>query len=152
MGETAQATYRTATENDFDVYLDMMYEHAADYLEPSLMLMGIDRDEFSKIFRTVGTVRGIEADGHIAGFYWVEPREETLHIHALIVKPDFQKRGLAHDAMDTIVADCGKEIKRIELGVHRENDRALKVYESAGFKVVRELDEFDFYIMHKDLA
>ncbi len=152
MGDTATATYRPAAGNDFDVYLDMMYEHAADFLEPSLMLMGIDRDRFTELFRTVGSVYGIETDGRTAGFYWVEPRRETLHIHALIIKPDFQKRGLARETLGVIEAGCGKEIKRLELGVHRENDRALKVYESAGFRVTRELDEFDFSIMHKDLA
>lgn len=152
MGDTAVATYRPAEGNDFDVYLDMMYEHAADFLEPSLMLMGIDRSEFDGVFRTVGNVYGIEADGRTAGFYWIEAREDTLHIHALIVKPDFQKRGIARETLNKIEAGCGPAIKRLELGVHRENDRALKVYESAGFVTTRELEDFDFYIMQKELS
>lgn len=61
--------------------------------------MQMNLEEFSRLFRTVGEVYGIYQDGELAGFYWVEPRETTLHLHGLILRPEFQGQGIGREVL-----------------------------------------------------
>lgn len=152
MESLAAITVRPVEDIEYPTFMSFMFEHARDYLEPSLLLMGIDQAEFELLFRTRGEVRAIEAAGEVAGFYWIEVRDRTLHLHAVIVKPDFQKRGIARAVFEGLEAEFTGKVDAMELGVHRSNSRAKAVYEQAGFRTTRELEEMDFYIMRKALS
>nr|HPI32585.1 hypothetical protein [candidate division Zixibacteria bacterium] len=80
MSQTAVVTFRAAKETEYAGFLDLIHQHAADYLEPSLTLLGLDKTEFAHLFRTRGQVVSILADRAVAGFYWIEERDGTLHI------------------------------------------------------------------------
>ena len=149
MQKTATLQYRPAEELEYPAFMKAIYEHAGDYLEPSLLLLGIDQAEFEFLFRSRGEVHAMVRDSAVVGFRWVEFKDDTLHLHALIVHPEFRKQGLAHVALDDVNQLAKGRASKIELGVHRSNHRAKAIYEKAGFTVTRELDEFDFCIMHK---
>jgi len=104
------------------------------------------------LFRTVGSVFAVEYLGSVAGFLWIEHREDTLHLHALILKPEYRKKGLAREAIQWMEREHGGAMKCVEVGVHRSNTRARMICEKAGYSVVRTLDDFDFHIMQKTLA
>lgn len=57
--------------------------------------------------------------------------EEHVYISGLVVKPEFQKMGIAKEAMNLIFEDF-KDIKKFSLAVH-PNNHAVKLYESLGF-------------------
>ena len=149
MADPGLVSHRPAKEIEYPSFLKMMYEHASDYLEPSLLLLGIDQAEFEYLFRTRGSVHAILKGDQVAGFYWTEVRDGTCHIHALFVDPKFQKQGIARRVLADIENDASSDIARLEMGVHRDNCRAREIYEKAGYKVGRELDELDFIVMRK---
>jgi len=91
-------------------------------------------------------------DGEPAGFYWVEKRGDILHLHGIILRGEFQGHGLGREAMLQIEDEHGAGISAIELGVHRGNAAAKRLYENLGYVVVRELDDIHFDIMRKTLA
>lgn len=145
-------THRPAEEIEYPTFLRMIYEHTTDYLEPSLVLLGMDQAEFEYLFRTRGRVEAILLHGIEAGFYWVEERGDTLHIHGLFIRPELQKQGIARRILTDIEREAQPAIRRFEVGVHRDNQRAKGVYEAAGYSVVRDLPDFDFYVMEKARA
>ncbi len=149
MQKTASLQYRPAEELEYPTFMKMIYEHAGDYLEPSLLLLGIDQAEFEYLFRSRGEVHAMMRNNEVVGFRWIEFKDDTLHLHALIVNPEFRKQGLAHVALDDVNHLAKGRASKIELGVHRSNHRAKAIYDKAGFSVTRELEEFDFFIMHK---
>jgi len=72
----------------------MMWDDGQEYMENTLRIMQMTWDEYTQIFRTRGEVRAIYQDAELAGFYWTEERRDTLHLHGLILKADFQGQGI----------------------------------------------------------
>jgi len=55
------------------------------------------------------------------------------YISGLTVLPEFQGKGIARKAMEIILEKL-KDVKLIDLVTHPKNERAIKLYESLGFK------------------
>lgn len=79
-------TYSPPTVEQYDEFLQMMWEEMQEYLPDAMRILHMTWDEYSQIFRTLGEVRSIYQDEHLAGFYWIEERVDTLHIHGIILK------------------------------------------------------------------
>jgi ribosomal protein S18 acetylase RimI-like enzyme len=80
----------------------------------------------------------MEKDGKIVGDTAYEMKGENhAYIDGLVVSPEFQGQGIARQAMTMILEEL-KNIKVIDLVTHPENERAIKLYESIGFKKVGE--------------
>ncbi len=88
----------------------------------------------------------------LAGFYWIEERENVLHLHALLLKRQFQGKGIGTQTLNMLVSKYMGTMRTIELGVHESNEGAIRVYERNGFKTVKQLDELKFRIMQKTLS
>jgi aminoglycoside 6'-N-acetyltransferase/ribosomal-protein-alanine N-acetyltransferase len=76
-----------------------------------------------------------EGDGTLAGFYYFEERGDALY-YGLGLRPDLTGRGLG-----TAFVNAGLEFARAKFGSRRVvldvaefNQRAIKVYERAGFR------------------
>jgi ribosomal protein S18 acetylase RimI-like enzyme len=143
--------YHPAREEQYESFLDLMRQEAASYLESTMQLMGMPWEEFERLFRTVGSVWGVYQDGTLAGFYWIEERQRVLHLHALVLKVDFQGKGIGSEVLETLARQYSGKMEAIELGVHRSNPRAIALYERAGFQTVKVLEELGFYIMQRSL-
>ena len=143
--------YRRAVEADYDGFLDLMRSEVGEYLGASARILGIPWGEFARLFRERGEVRCIEFDGVNAGFCWIELRERTLHIHALILRPEARGRGLAGRLLRDLAAAYQGEADEFELGVHESNRRARLLYEKAGFREVRRMPGIGFLILQRPL-
>lgn len=130
-------TYRLAAPEQFHEFFQLMVAESGDYLDPALSLMGADRARFAQLFRTVGQVYGIYQEDAWAGFYWVEVRDAVLHLHGLMLRPEFQGKGMGKQVLADLEAEYENRVEAMELGVHRSNERALALYERAGFRIVR---------------
>lgn len=76
----------------------------------------------------------IKDDGAVTGSISYEIKnDEHADISALVVKPEFQRRGLARKAMELIMEEL-KSFQKITLEVHPDN-HSVKLYESFGFAV-----------------
>jgi ribosomal protein S18 acetylase RimI-like enzyme len=144
-------SYEPAQTNAYDELLSLLRDQASGYLQATLNLMQMTWDQFAHRFRSVGQVYGIYQDGQLAGFYWIEEREDTLHLHGLILKSEFQGQGIGSQVLAMLAASYRSRVKAIELGVHRSNERAIALYERTGFETARTLDDLGFLVMQKPL-
>ena len=143
-------TYEPARKEQFEELMALMMDEG-EYLREALRLMNITESEFHNLFRTIGQVYCIYADQQLAGFYWVEEREQILHLHAIILKAQFQGQGIGTQTLNNLTKQLKHGINGIELGVHESNLRAIRVYERNGFKMVKELHDVRFLIMQKQV-
>jgi ribosomal protein S18 acetylase RimI-like enzyme len=141
-----------ATPEQYDQFLQMMWEDGQEYLENTLRVMQMTLAEYAQIFRTRGEVRAIYQDADLAGFYWVEERGDTLHLHGLILKAKFQGQGIGTSVLTMLAESYASKMNIIELGVYQANSGAIKLYEKMGYKITRSLDDLHFYIMQKSLT
>jgi len=114
--------------------------------------MQITMDEFNHLLRTVGALYAIYDDEALAGFYWIEKREEVLHLHALLLRQEFQGKGIGTQILSMLVSKYKGTVTTIELGVHESNERAIRMYERNGFDTTKQLNDLRFRIMQKNLS
>ncbi len=145
-------TYTTPEIDEFDRLFDLMRAEASEYLEDSLWSIGMTVSAFRAKFKSVGEVVEVLSDGDPAGFYWVEARDNILHLHGLILKSEYQGRGLGRQIMQAIEKIHSEGISAIELGVYHGNAAARKLYDRMGYRVVKSLDDVYFDIMRKTLS
>ncbi len=145
-------TYTRPDVDELDKLFDLMRNEASEYLKDSLWLIGLTVSAFRAKFKSVGEVVEVLSDEEPAGFYWIEKRRDILHLHGIILRREFQGRGLGREAMLRIEEEHGRGMSAIELGVYRGNGAARRLYESLGYVVVRQLDDIHFDIMRKTLS
>lgn len=76
----------------------------------------------------------IENNGKVIGSISYEVKEKNhAYISGLVIKPEFQKQGMAKQAM-ILLFEKLKNFKHLSLAVHPDN-HAVKLYESFGFVV-----------------
>ena len=122
-----------------------------DYLQDTLRLMKMSKNEFDRLFRKVGQVYCVYDDAQLGGFYWIERRENILHLHGLVLKTQFQGKGIGTQILEKLVTENHGKMKEIELGVHESNVRAIKLYERRGFETVKTLPHLNFRVMRRQL-
>jgi ribosomal protein S18 acetylase RimI-like enzyme len=144
-------TYGTPNADQYAQFLQLTWEDGQEYWENTLRLMQMTWEQFEHIFRTRGEVHAIYQEGKLAGFYWTELREDTLHLHGLILKPGFRGQGIGTTVLNRLSYDYRGEADRIELGVYQDNTGAIRLYERIGFEITRNLEDLHFYIMQKAL-
>jgi ribosomal protein S18 acetylase RimI-like enzyme len=111
--------------------------------------LGLTADEVARLPHEIGELREIEDDGAVAGYAWIELRERTLHVHALLLEPQFRGHGIGGRVLSELEDEFRGRIDEIELGVEPGNAPALRLYERAGFERVGE--RLGFLIMRKRL-
>ena len=89
----------------------------------------------------------IDEPGNVAGFTVVHPREGEMFL--LFVHPEHAGRGVGRSLLDAAhealrAAGCREAF----LYTHQENERALAVYEAAGYRRDGSVRESDFRGVH----
>jgi hypothetical protein len=82
--------FAPATPEQYADFLQMMWDDGQDYMEITLRVMQMTWEQYFQLFRTRGDVLVINQGADLVGFYWIEQRGDTLHLHGLILKPEFQ--------------------------------------------------------------
>jgi ribosomal protein S18 acetylase RimI-like enzyme len=149
---TPMLTYRLATPDQIDAFLQLIRSETAEYLQETLQGMHLTWDQFADLVRTVGEVHAILSDDALAGFYWIEKRDNVLHIHGLILNARFQGQGIGTEVLNMLRTAYAQEVDVIELGVHASNASAKRLYERLGYKTVREEDDVGFTVLQLRLA
>lgn len=77
-------------------------------------------------------------NGKVVGDVAYEMKDENhAYISGLAVAKEFQRRGIAKQAMKIILEKL-KNIELVDLVTHPENENAIRLYESLGFKQIGE--------------
>lgn len=84
----------------------------------------------------------IDRDGKIVGEVSYEMKAiGHAYIDGLVTIPKFQSQGIAREAMK-LVLDKLQDVLLIDLVTHPENEKAIKLYESLGFKIESRLENY----------
>ncbi len=145
-------TYAAPTDDQYGQFLQMMWEDGQEFWENTMRIMQLTWEQYAQIFRTRGEVQAIYQGGQLAGFYWTELRDGTLHLHGIILKPEFQGKGIGTSVLNMLSECYSGKAACIELGVYQANAGAIRLYQRMGFNIMRSLDELHFYIMQKPLT
>ncbi|MBE0682001.1 MAG: GNAT family N-acetyltransferase [Anaerolineales bacterium] len=144
-------TYKPATSEQYDEFFQLMLDEAADYLERTMELMQMNLEQGKQLFKTVGKVYGVYQNDGLAGFYWIEERDRILHLHGIVLRGDFQRKGIGTEVLTMLETEYRFHMESIELGVHQSNERVKMLYEKLGYRTVNYRAELGFYIMQKHL-
>jgi len=133
---------RRATEADID-FLSALASH--DEVEPFMAAVSArDRDELlEEVRRSKEDPRRhgrlvVELEGEPVGslaFSVVNRRSRIAHLHAIMLHPDNRGRGLGVAATELLVRHLVFDLgyHRVQLEVYGFNERALALFERAGF-------------------
>lgn len=150
-GDDAGVTVRPAKEDQYDGFVKLIQEEAADYFDRSLKMMGMPVDTFRRMFRVAGWVYGVYEGKRPVGFLWIELRQGVLHIHGLVLARTDQGHGIGTRVLGILEADFRGKASAIEIGVYSSNDRARGFFERLGYRVDRTRKDLDFHILKKPL-
>lgn len=133
----------------YDLSFKLMLDLTSSYIYKVLKMMDISLDEFKYMMMTLGDVYILNDHHQYVGFYWIETRDDRLHIHAICIESMYQNQGYGKYLMNDIFEHTKKDITMIELGVETNNKIAIGWYKKLGFNIERELEDLGFYIMTK---
>jgi len=134
--ESFSPSLQRATESDVDTLIEIERSvPKSEIYSPMLTERGWQKEMTDY---TVDLIKiGTKAVGSIA---YGEKEPSHLYISGLIVKPEYQRKGIATHALEQVLAkyadaDC------IDLVTHPDNP-ALKLYESLGFTVEERKENY----------
>lgn len=113
---------------------------------PNVYYIGISRyEEFTELF---AIKCGDDYVGFIGG--GLDEDKESGYINPLMIDAHYQRRGYAKQAVKLMVEylQSKHNISRVNLGHRANNHAAARLYESLGFKVVREYDNGIYGLEH----
>jgi L-phenylalanine/L-methionine N-acetyltransferase len=136
---TSASMVRKITAADFDFIYDL-YMHPA--INPWLLYELMDKETFKPVFDDLfskGIIYIFSADGNEAGMFKLIHEEHrnahNAYLGGVGIHPGFAGKGYGKKMMEEIIA-LGKEwgLKRIELSTAIINEKAIALYEKAGFE------------------
>ncbi|MFQ2918817.1 GNAT family N-acetyltransferase [Aeromonas allosaccharophila] len=89
--------------------------------------------------------------GERVGLLCSKPYEDALHVHLLIIFPQYQGRRLGAAVMDLLHQEAERDGKcRVTLSSFTDNHGAIRFYQRLGYKVVE--DDLEFVSMSRPLV
>ncbi|MBV9988414.1 MAG: GNAT family N-acetyltransferase [Chitinophagaceae bacterium] len=132
--------YRPATEQDITALHALYMETSTN---PFLAYDIMDETSFRPIYRELlhtGSLVVAEAEGRICGSYHLVVKKYrqsgTVYLSTFAVVPQARGKGYARQILQHIIAQLRSEQKnRIELEVSVNNEQAIGLYQSLGFRI-----------------
>jgi len=93
-------------------------------------------------------------DGQIVGSVRAYQDEAACHVERLVVHPDYQRRGIGM-ALLKMIETCFPTANRFELFTGHKSEGNIRLYERAGYRVVRQErinEKVSFVFMLKTVA
>lgn len=128
-----------ASENDFN-FIYSLYMHPS--INPYLLYEPMDTVEFKPIYENLiqsSLLYVFEHDSKPTGMFKLVPfthrSSHVVYLGGLAIDPAVTGKGLGGKMMAAIIDHCKqKGFLRIELSVAINNEKAIRLYERAGFK------------------
>lgn len=135
--ENLPITLERARPADLEVYmaLEKSVKNSKTYPASTTQEEALNELTKSKVYF-------IKKEGQIVGNIGYEMKsEEHAEITGLMVDPRYQNQGIGHEALNAILDELNG-LKRIDLVTHPENEQALSLYLSHGFRVESRLEDY----------
>ncbi len=143
--------YRGPTASERDELLRMILDQLGSRSANALTLLGLTPDESARIYRTTGEGRVVLDGERDVGYLWIEERDCTVHIHAIILQPGARGKGIGSRVIPGLATEFAPRVAEIELVVQNENHMALRFYERLGFRKTAVTATPDFSILRLPL-
>jgi len=147
VSSSSSSELRPLEDRRFERFAELFGESMPPDTEAVYRELGLGPEEAAALPRSVGELRQVEEDGRVAGYLWLELRDRTLHVHALLLEPEFRGHGLGAHVLASLETEFADRIDEVELGVLPGNARARTLYERTGFEQVGE--RLGFLILRK---
>jgi ribosomal protein S18 acetylase RimI-like enzyme len=121
-------------------------------VDPVLERMGLSRAELEQAAREEGEIRRVEVDGQAAGYLWLELRERTLHLHALLLDEGFRGRGVGAVVLGLLEEEYRGRADEFEVGVQDGNLASSRLVEKTGFEQMGARSDLGFRVLRKRLG
>ena len=105
---------------------------------------GDDEQVIEQSIEIGGKMLIMEHKNVIIGTSWITFDGRRLHLHHLAVLPEYQNRDYGYMLTKASVEFAKEKGYQIKLEVHKNNTKAIKLYEKLGFKY---LGDYDIYII-----
>ena len=132
-----------------DEFFAMMLTQMGCEADGALGYLGLTREKFETLYRTVGEVRAVDDDGMHVGYVWIELRDDRLHIHGIILFPKKRGQGSGTRLIQALCREFEGRASAVELGVQVSNPAAIRFYERLGFEDVTEKTAPGFRILQR---
>ncbi|EDP75881.1 ribosomal protein S18-alanine N-acetyltransferase [Hydrogenivirga sp. 128-5-R1-1] len=84
----------------------------------------------------------LENEGELIGYAVLWVIKEEAFVMTFAITPEFRNRGAGKWFLKELLKELKGEVRSVQLDVRKSNLPAIKLYRSAGFKVVRERPKF----------
>ena len=142
-------TYRCPTQAERAEFLVMILAQLGEDSSSAFAYLGITAQQFEHAYASVGEVRVIDRDGVTVGYVWIENRDDILHIHGVIIRPEHRNQGIGARLFKQLSAEFSAQVASIELGVQHSNVAAQRFYLRHGFVCEADLPEAGVQVMRK---
>lgn len=144
-------TLRIATQEEKQKFLNMFRKQLGKSERSALDYLGLSWDKLAELFVTIGEVRAVCENGEVTGFVWIELRETEVHVHAIVLDPQFRGRGIGRCVFQELEQEFSEAASVIELGVQEENASAIGFYHKVGFRPAEKDTATGFLILQKPI-
>ena len=123
-------TLRKATPADIPAFIELeeSVSHTNTYSAAVTEEEWIDSLKKEKVF-------AIEVSGHLVGDLTYEYKSpQHVYISGIVIVPEFQGKGIGGQVLGGLMEKF-RDIQRVDLKTHPENEKALKLYQRHGFKI-----------------
>jgi len=135
--EGLKLSFRRATEEDIDAYLELERTAIANKTYSGI----VDRDEALQDF-SENDVYLIYKDGKLVGSTELEMKSsDHAYLSGVVVHPDFQGQGIAREAA-LFRLEKLKGVRRVDVVTHPENFKIIELYKSLGFVIERQIENY----------
>ena len=135
--EDLKLSFRKATPEDIDAYIELERTAIMNKTYSGIL----DRDEALKEF-TENEVYLIYKNDKLAGSTEYEMKSpDHAYLSGLVIHPDFQGKGIGREAA-LFRLEKLKGVKRIDLVTHPENFKIIALYQSLGFKIEKQIENY----------
>ncbi len=127
--DSVSSTLQEASEADMEVLIDIEKSVEKTKVYSPMLSEKAWKEELAECQVYLITY----GDTMVGSLAYEEKTPDHIYISGIIVRPEFQGKGIATNAMKQVLAKYS-DAARIDLVTHPEN-RALKLYQSLGFVV-----------------
>lgn len=133
--------YRKATNKDFKLALQIksrsirIYIHAIWGWDDNVQLDYHKKDFDPETIRIV-----LDALGNEIGLLDVRENGDIIYIKSILLDHSAQGKGIGTQILSEIIQQSNLSDKRIELQVYKINEKAKKLYERLGFRIIGETE------------
>lgn len=135
--EVYAATVRRAAPEDLDALVALERHFPSDR---------ISRQSFRRLLRSASAeVRVYEEAGQVTGNAVLLCRTHSTQarLYSLVVHPQHQGRGIARALLESLDrAAAARGCNRLSLEVRADNAPALRLYQKAGFQLIRQITDY----------